>query len=430
MKTRTTDPRNSRKRPLPLAATATGATLRDSGPKKQKRKSVPFTAEELRAISREISDRAIPETGTTRLELMEIDPWNIYAHWHINESDMEKCKRKLADKALTAKLVLRLSDITSRREGGDSHEAFDIDVGASCNNWYVSLWRDFKHYSSEIGLKTTDGMYATLARSNEVSTPSAGPSSNLDFIPVEVRAPHFVEQPPSIEPERSKYDLLKNLFPQRRLPQNEFPLASEEILLTPANKTKPVSANASDEQVVTTDQHLSFPVVPQIELDKYGTQAKKAKKKINARDKLPLLEPPAEGMVAPANFVLATHPLPALDNLAQAGATAETTSNPSGISVVGFDLVSGQEGERLPSVIHLEALLGRAGSSFFASDNSINITSTLNIQGTCPPGSRLVCFGEPIPVNAEGNFSVTLSVESGPELVELLYRGLGRLTKY
>lgn len=429
---------------------------------KGRRAPVPFTSEELRKISSEISDRKLPEPSSTRLELMDVDPWNVHAYWHINAADIAACRSRLSENAQNAKLVLRFADISPKQEANALPMAFDIEVGENCNNWYVNLWRDAKHYSSEIGLRAPDGTFEALVRSNEVTTPRASPSPDLDFILVEACTPDFPEQTSTLGVAGVHNDLLRNLFPLRLPLQDKFPLVTQDNDHFSSDEPPFPSLNESREKLTSINQHGSstaiswepgevlareqddsgFPMLPVSELNEYGMLARTSRKNILVDDVLPSLPPIPSEMIASADIALVSHPLPVLGSLSQPEDTpTRPAENPTELAEkAGIHLAPGEysvasglgddlEKQFIPSPIALEMLLGQTVFSYLAADNSMGIAATLNIQGACPPDRRLSCFGEPINIGPDGTFSIKLPLECGPELVELLYRARSRLGK-
>lgn len=207
--------------------------------------SQPFTAAELQQIGSEITTQWFRPVETQCLTLMEIDPWNVYAYWNIAAAEIAAARTRLPGQGRDAALQLRFTDISPRRDGAAPHEQFAIEVQPDSNNWYVSLWRDARHYSAELGLRAADGTFVALARSNEVATPRATPSSEFDFRVREVRTPppaSAVHSPaaradndsPASAPPASDC-LLRDLYPRRLDPQDGFPLASQPLPIPPAS---------------------------------------------------------------------------------------------------------------------------------------------------------------------------------------------------
>jgi hypothetical protein len=84
--------------------------------------------------------------------------------------------------------VLRMHDVTAIDfNGHNANHSFDIDVGLNANNWYISLWYGNVSYCADLGMRSPDGRFHHLARSNFVTTPRANPSDRSEEIWMEVK---------------------------------------------------------------------------------------------------------------------------------------------------------------------------------------------------------------------------------------------------
>jgi hypothetical protein len=130
---------------------------------------------------------SLPEGyGETRLLLLAVNPFLIYASWEVIETDLTRCR--LLSGQGQSRPVLRIYDVTYIHfDGTNAHSFFDVDVDLRTRNWYVHLWSPEKSYIAELGLKGSDGCFHPLARSNVTHTPRAWPSirSEERFIRVE-----------------------------------------------------------------------------------------------------------------------------------------------------------------------------------------------------------------------------------------------------
>lgn len=411
------------------------STSRDAAPgvrnkSRGRRTAVPFTAEELRKISEEISLREWPAPTSSRLELMEIDPWNVHAYWHIRASDMARCRARLPRKGVGSRLVLRFYDVSSVLDQNGLHDRFDIEVADDSHHWYVNLWRDGKHYSAEIGLRADDGSFEALATSNQVAIPRAYPSADLDFYLVNVHVPSAPDTDIRSIPRASNDDLLRDLFPQRLLSGGEFPWADQNIC-TPLNDE--VALPELDEvEPEKVGQFNAYPELDRNELENYGTQTSQAKEIFLDGAQLPVLGEPPAGTVAPAGIEfdvqLAAIPKASLaeDGLplrkAESGnVPAERPEGP------GIDIV--REGGRGHRLVALEMCLGHFDSSPSATEDACKIEASLVIEGQCPPGTDLLLFGQEVHLETDGTFSIKQPLDRGPELLEFMYRLSSRKIK-
>ena len=342
----------------------------------------PFTATELQQIGSEITAQWFRPIEAKRLTLMEIDPWNVHAYWNIAAAEVAAARARLPGQGRGAVLQLRFTDISPRLDGAAPHEQFDIEVQPDSNNWYVSLWRDARHYSAELGLRAADGAFVALARSNEVVTPRAAPSPEFDFRETEVRALHPVisSQPPA---ESAGNDipvndfLLRDLFPRRLDPQDDYPLVTAAEL-------------AGD-----------FPYIAPAEIAPWHERALHTRSEVVGEAALALLPlPPVDaGAIASADVALAPQSLP----IPPAGAT-----------------VAGQP------TFALEAFLANTMFSPGHGSFPVNATAHVLIAGQAAPATPLTLLGKPVTLQEDGSFEVRLLLPSGPELVALLHFLRGR----
>lgn len=399
----------------------------DTG-RKSRRERVhrPFTTEELKRISGEISLRELPALTVSHLELMAIDPWNIHAYWHIQPSELAKCRARFAGNGVHAKLVLRFSDVSPRQGQNSVHEQFDIEVADDSNSWYVNLWRDGKHYTAEIGLKTEDGLFEALAKSNEVVTPRAYPSADLDFYLVDAHTPNMPESASAIIPRVINDDLLSNLFPQRLSP-SEFPLIDQNTFAPVLDE--PVFPDLVEPESENVGDIRDFPLLDQQELEQYGSLTRKSIKKILARSRLPALDEPPAGMVAPSDITFDSQPF-SISMLEQSAEALQphTAESPDSVANRPLELriTENKRDKPVTSTVALETYVGKFDLSSSSVDHVLTAEVSLIFEGVCPPEACLLLFGEQVPIAPDGSFRIKLPVERGPELLEFMYRACNR----
>ncbi len=123
----------------------------------------------------------------TRVCLLARDPHWVYAYWEIAQRSWDELKQKIGDEINYTSHVLRVYDVTFVNfNGSNANNYFDVEVGHQARNWYVNLWKDDASYCVEFGLKTRDGRFWPIGRSNFVQTPRAHPSYRGDLIWMEV----------------------------------------------------------------------------------------------------------------------------------------------------------------------------------------------------------------------------------------------------
>jgi hypothetical protein len=118
---------------------------------------------------------------TTTVVLLPVDPHLIHAYWVMSSDNLENAKLLLGKDQQRAEAILRFYDITYIVfNGSNAHNSFDVPIDLRAENWYVPLWSPEKSYCADLGLRTEDGRFFPLARSNVVGTPRACPSSRKE----------------------------------------------------------------------------------------------------------------------------------------------------------------------------------------------------------------------------------------------------------
>jgi hypothetical protein len=94
--------------------------------------------------------------------------------------------------------ILRFYDTggPSDAEGRDS-SGFDVDVQLEAMNWYVHVWKPARSYIVELGLKTAQGKFIPIARSNGARLAPALPSENREVRYLLVRGDYEQVEPVS-----------------------------------------------------------------------------------------------------------------------------------------------------------------------------------------------------------------------------------------
>lgn len=124
-----------------------------------------------------------------RLVLMCRGPFWLHAHWEMRRSSVERAKAAMGQDWHTARPVLRVLEIV----GGHTSESVeklvrDIPVHGGVNNWYIDVTDPPKSFRVEIGYKSSNNKFFSMARSNIVTTPRAAKTGLQDENWVEVAA--------------------------------------------------------------------------------------------------------------------------------------------------------------------------------------------------------------------------------------------------
>lgn len=164
IKSRVISPRRKKPRAISIKRTTAEALLRHG-----------FVVED-KAPSFEPSTRY----GDNVLALLVRDPWWVYAYWEVTQRREREIGAHIDKEGLTReKTVLRVYEVT----GTSLLRApifFDIEIGGFADNWYIDVGKPDREWQAELGIRTRQGKFFMLVRSNRVRTPRFGVSDIVD----------------------------------------------------------------------------------------------------------------------------------------------------------------------------------------------------------------------------------------------------------
>jgi len=116
-----------------------------------------------------------------RVVLLAVDPRLIHAYWVMSPDSLAEINRMLAKDYERAQVALRFHDMAyTAFHGSNEHGFFDVPIDLRAKNWYLHLPSPEKSYCADLGLRTEDGRFLSLARSNLAETPRASPSGRKE----------------------------------------------------------------------------------------------------------------------------------------------------------------------------------------------------------------------------------------------------------
>lgn len=142
--------------------------------------------------------------GRTRLTLMEVDPYWIYAYWEVTSQDCSAALKRLGSKRGTAQWILRLLDVTGAGfRASPECKHFDVPIQLEAGNWYINLWASGRSYCAEIGVLTPSGRFFPVSQSNVAHLPGApfgqaGEGLDDDPAAVAAHASEATDSPPGV----------------------------------------------------------------------------------------------------------------------------------------------------------------------------------------------------------------------------------------
>jgi hypothetical protein len=127
------------------------------------------------------------------------DPYCVHAYWEVTEESVERITAELAGELEGSRPILRVHGIPV---SGDPDEPqagfFDVDLSADATSAYVDVPRANRGYRVDVGLITAQMLFFPLASSNTVITPRDNASRNTTETwaePPAAGAPMASEQP-------------------------------------------------------------------------------------------------------------------------------------------------------------------------------------------------------------------------------------------
>ena len=137
----------------------------------------------------DLKDEELPsQYNTTQVTLLARDPHYIHAYWDIAPQTHDHIRQEIGPEYDRSTYTLRMYDITQKDfNGANANHSFDVDIQPHQSNWYVNLWCDNVNYCGEIGVRTPEGRFYPMARSNVVGTPRASSSGRSDMVWMDVK---------------------------------------------------------------------------------------------------------------------------------------------------------------------------------------------------------------------------------------------------
>ena len=116
-----------------------------------------------------------------RIILAVNDPYWLHVMWDLSAHAVQRAEAALKQDWYGAKLVIRLSDVTSHDTTSTSETPIrDIPIEGDGRNWYINVPQPPRQYRADIGYLSRRGDFFPVARSNVVTPPKAGSAEALD----------------------------------------------------------------------------------------------------------------------------------------------------------------------------------------------------------------------------------------------------------
>jgi hypothetical protein len=115
--------------------------------------------------------------GETQVVAFIRDPNCIFVYWEIASQRLEQVKNELKNDYAKSRLILRMF---RSQEDGSADLIYEIEVSPEDMNRYLPVHEPGRGYFVEVVRKTLSGKVVVLARSNSLTAPFAGFSSQVE----------------------------------------------------------------------------------------------------------------------------------------------------------------------------------------------------------------------------------------------------------
>jgi len=170
------------------AVAHTNGTAKKAAPAAVRKTSiVSRRVEQIRAKQDRVKNLATrPKAGgklpqRDRLAVLVRDAYWLQACWELTRQGIERAQAALAQDWHTARPILRIYQVVNSGSTSGAEKAIrDIEIHGGVNNWYIDLQDPPRTYRLDIGYRSANGRFYTLARSNVVTPPKADSKDVID----------------------------------------------------------------------------------------------------------------------------------------------------------------------------------------------------------------------------------------------------------
>jgi hypothetical protein len=116
--------------------------------------------------------------GQDRVVAAAVDPDRLFVYWEVTDPALEKARARLGPGGPGAWLNLRVYDTTGLIfDGTNAHAYFDQRVERSDRQWFFAIRKPTSTAYVELGMKSTEGFFASIRRSGRVDFPRKEPAA-------------------------------------------------------------------------------------------------------------------------------------------------------------------------------------------------------------------------------------------------------------
>ena len=316
---------------------------------------------ELSSISDAIAGEFPGNDDRPGLILMDVDPFHLHVFWNEPPESIEAARRVMTHGDEPVHLVIRFRELAAENPPMELNllplEVFDLELESSHGDAQVRLSGNGRSFEAELGLTARDGGWLSLARSNPVRLPPAAPVKERGF---------------------DTWDMREALPPVERI--------SEQLVETQAPSTE----------------------VPELDPSLRGG----GPDELPTRFPNPGLQSRSEAQTVSRSVDSAT--------------SADEPARQDTLKRVAVDLPHREEdvaveGAELALPGQAPQPQGHQGGSASSSYSMVReLYAELHIWGRVEPGQRAELLGHNLPVMPDGQFSLTLPLDTSDPMLPLL----------
>ena len=131
--------------------------------------------------------------GMDRVTAMPVDPERLFVYWEVTDDAIARARASLGPGGAGAWLCLRVYDTTGRLfDGTNANSYFDHNLGRDDRQWFFQIGRPSSTAFVDIGMKSSEGYFARIARSGRVDFPRMQQSheGDVEWLTVRVATGH------------------------------------------------------------------------------------------------------------------------------------------------------------------------------------------------------------------------------------------------
>jgi len=131
--------------------------------------------------------------GIDRVTAMVVDPERMFVYWEVTDEAITRARAALGAGGAGAWLCLRIYDTTGRLfDGTNANSYFDHNVGRDDRQWFFQIGKPTSTAFVDVGLKSTEGFFVRIARSNRIDFPRTQPAydGDVEWLTVRVATGH------------------------------------------------------------------------------------------------------------------------------------------------------------------------------------------------------------------------------------------------